>query len=215
MRPAVLIALIAGTALGIVSVLSDYALRNPWAMVGNLAGSWVLVAFAVGALANRGSITRGAGAGMLSLIVATLAYYIGTSIARGLVRPDRLIPGAAVWSAVGLIAGPAAGAAGAVWRERRFRGQSRWWYSAVATGILTVPLIAESLFLLVQVRGSDSTLGASAELVIGLVLPPVLLRSLRDSLAAYATTIALGAIAMPVLIIAMPPVYMLAGSGHL
>jgi hypothetical protein len=116
-RRGLLIAVATGVALGTFSVLSDYFLHNPWAIAGNIAGTWVIVAFVVGALAMKGAAREGALAGLVALLSATVAYYVGTAIGWDVVNVARLVPGVLTWGAVALIAGPVAGGSGAVWRR--------------------------------------------------------------------------------------------------
>jgi hypothetical protein len=205
----------AGVGLGALSVGSDYFLHNPWALIGNVAGTWFAVAFAVGAFVGTESVRRGALGGLVALVIATLAYYVGTSLAWDIVEVDRLIPGALVWGAIALLAGPIAGAAGAVWRRRIFRGRADWWLAAVAVGMLSAVLMAEGLYLGFLFSGSDTAIGSFAELAIGLTFPIWLLRLVREWRVAYVVAALVGIILLVALAIGLRSVQTLAGSGHL
>jgi hypothetical protein len=215
MRRGLLIAVAAGVALGTLSVLSDYLLHNPWAIAGNIAGTWVVVAFAVGAYASTGFARDGAIAGLIALLSATVAYYIGTSVAWDAVNVARLLPGVLVWGAVSLVAGPVAGGAGAVWRRRRFRGRNDWWLAPIAVGVLCAPLAAEGLYIAWLFSQADGAVAGFAELAAGVVLPVWLLRSWQEWRVAYVTLSALGVLGLVALAIGLRAVQMLAGSGHL
>lgn len=209
-----LIAVAAGLALGTFSVLSDYFLVNPWAIAGNIAGTWVLVAFVVGAFAMTGTARTGAIGGLIALLTATLAYYVGTSIAWDMVNVARLIPGVLVWGAISLVAGPVTGAAGAVWRGGIFRYRTDWWLKPIAVGILCAPLAAEGLYMAWLFSGEAGAFAGFAELLMGLVLPVWLLRSWQEWRLAYVTLSTLGILGLAALALGLRAVEMLAGSGH-
>jgi hypothetical protein len=211
-----LIAVAAGVALGTFSVLSDYFLHNPWAIAGNIAGTWVVVAFVVGAFAiNTGAAREGALGGLVSLLVATLAYYVGTAIAWDAVNVARLLPGALTWGAVSLVAGPVSGGAGAVWRRHLFRGRQQWWLPSVAIGILAAPLAAEGLFIALQFAGDQGSIAGFVELIVALALPVWLLRNWQEWRLAYTVMSTLGLIGLVALGYGLRAIQMLAGSGHL
>jgi uncharacterized protein DUF6518 len=214
-RRGLLIAGAAGVALGTFSVLSDYFLHNPWAIAGNIAGTWVVVAFAVGALAMPGAARNGGMGGLVALLAATLAYYVGTSIAWDVVNVSRLLPGVLVWGGVSIAAGPIAGAAGAVWRRHSFRRRTDWWLPAIAVAVLAAPLAAEGLYLAWLFSGEDGATAGVAELLIGLSLPMWMLRPWRERRLAYATVAVLGIVGVAVLWLGLRELEMLAGSGHL
>ncbi len=215
MRRGLLIAVAAGVALGTFSVLSDYFLHNPWAIAGNIAGTWVVVAFLVGAFAMKGAAREGALGGLVALLSATLAYYLGTSIGWDMVNVARLLPGVLVWGAVSLVAGPVSGGAGAVWRRHSFRGRQQWWLPAVAIGILSAPLAAEGLYLAWLFAGEVGSFAGFLELIIGLVLPVWLLRSWQEWRLAYTVMSTLGILGLVALGYGLRAVQLLAGSGHL
>lgn len=214
MRPGPLIAAAAGVALGAFSVFSDYFLTNPWAIAGNIAGTWVVVAFLVGAFATREPARAGAILGLIALLAATLAYYVGTAIAWDAINVARLLPGVLVWGAVSVIAGPMAGAAGAVWRRQSFRGKTQWWLPAVAVGVLAAPLAAEGLYMAWLFSGEAGAVAGFVELAIGLVLPVWLVRTWQEWRIAYAVLSALGILGLVALGLGLRAIQMLAGSGH-
>jgi hypothetical protein len=213
-RRGILIAVATGVALGTFSVLSDYFLQNPWAIAGNIAGIWVIVAFLVGAFAMTGPARNGAIGGLVALLAADLAYYAGTSIAWDMVGLSRLLPGVIVWGAVSVLAGPTAGAAGAVWRGRSFRGRTDWWLAAVAIGVVAGPLVAEGLYVAWLFSGEVGAFAGFAELALGLVLPVWLLRSTTDWRVAYPTLAVVGLLVLVAMALGLRSIQMVAGSGH-
>jgi hypothetical protein len=214
-RRGLLMAVAAGVALGMFSVFSDYFLINLWAIAGNIAGTWVIVAFLVGAFAMQESPRNGALGGVVALLSADLAYYAGTSIAWDMVGLSRLLPGVIVWGAASLLVGPIAGGAGAVWRGHRFRGRTDWWLAPVAIGVLAGPLAAEGLFIAWLFSGEVGAFAGFAELGLGLVVPVWLLRSRTEWRVAYPTLSAVGILVLFAIAIGLRSVQMLAGSGHL
>lgn len=214
MRRGLLIAVAAGVALGTFSVLSDYFLSNPWAIAGNIAGTWVVVAFVVGAFAMTGAAREGAIGGLVALLAADLAYYAGTSIAWDMVGLSRLLPGVIVWGAVSVIAGPTAGAAGAVWRRRSFRGRTDWWLAGVAIGVVAGPLVSEGLYMAWLFSGEVGAFAGFAELAFGLVLPVWLLRSTTEWRVAYPTLAVVGLLVLVAMGLGLRSIQMVAGSGH-
>lgn len=214
MRRGLLIAVAAGVALGAFSVFSDYFLTNPWAIAGNIAGTWVLVAFLVGAFSIKGAARDGALGGLVALLSATLTYYAGTSIAWDMVGLSRLLPGVIVWGAVAVLAGPTAGACGAVWRRRSFHGRTDWWIPAVAIGVVAAPLVAEGLYMAWLFTGEVGAVAGFAELALGLALPVWLLRSTTEWRVAYPALAAVGLLVLVAMGLGLRSIQMVAGSGH-
>lgn len=207
-------ALGAGLLLGLLSVGSDYLLSYPWSMIGNVAGTWVLVAFAIGAVADR-SIARGAIAGLLALVTATVVYYAAMSLIWPPSSVSKLVPGVVVWGVVALVVGPGAGAAGAAWRGGA-AGRSRpRWLRPVAVGAAAAVLAAEGAFLAVTASTSETLLGAGVELVVAGMVPIALVGPARERALAYATLALVGLASLPVAGILIPAIFMLAGSGRL
>jgi hypothetical protein len=213
-RRGLLIAVAAGVALGSFSVFSDYFLINPWAIAGNMAGTWVLVAFVVGAFAMKGAAREGAIGGLVALLAADLAYYAGTSVAWDMVGLSRLIPGVITWGVVSVIAGPTAGAAGAVWKRGSFRGRRDWWLPAVAIAVLGGPLVAEGLYMAWLFSGEIGAFAGFAEMALGLVLPVWLLGSTKEWRVAYPALSAIGVVALLAIGLGLRSIQMVAGSGH-
>ncbi|HUP83009.1 MAG TPA: DUF6518 family protein [Candidatus Limnocylindria bacterium] len=214
MRRGLLIAVAAGVALGSFSVFSDYFLSNPWAIAGNVAGTWVVVAFLVGAFAMKGAARDGALGGLVALLAADIAYYVGTSVAWDMVGLSRLLPGVITWGVVSVVAGPIAGGAGAVWRRKSFRGRSDWWLAATAIGVLAGPLVAEGLYMAWLFSGEVAAFAGFAELAIGLVLPVWLLRSTTEWRVAYPTMSVIGIVVLVATAVGLRSIQMIAGSGH-
>jgi hypothetical protein len=203
-----------GIALGLVSVASDYLLRYPWALVGNVVGTWIVVAFAVGA-ATGPSTTRAAVCGLLALVVATITYYVATSFAWPSSAIGLLVPGVVAWTVVSVIAGPIAAAAGRAWRSGRLFGRERWWLRPLAVAGVSAVLAAEAGLVALRSTDADVLLGAAAELAVALAIPLVLLRDARNRLTSYALAAIAVVVGLPVMSVSLPIVFRLAGSGHL
>lgn len=210
-----LIAGLAGIALGLLSLASDYVLPGLLTWLGNVAGTWLAVAFVVGAAPAAGPPRRAAVLGLVALVAATVTYYVGTAYAWDFVRVARLLPGLLVWGTLAVLAGPALAAAGAVWRQRSFRDRTDWWLGAAAVAILAGPLTAEGLFRVLSFIDGDVTTIGMTELLVGLALPPLLLRSGREAGLAYAVLAPIAGGFLVALWLLLPAIYMLAGSGHL
>ncbi len=196
-----------GIVLGLFCVGSDYLLRYPWSLAGNVAGTWVLVAFAAGALAPRGSIVRSSVTGFVALVIATLVYYVATSFLWPRSAIGLLVPGVVVWSLVASVAGPLAGAAGAIWRGR-IVGRRAPWLRGAAVGVIAAALFAEAAALWVE-----SSEGAIPELLIATAIPLLLLRRRQDLVSAYAALGAFSLVAVPLMVLGQPVVFRLAGAG--
>jgi len=182
-----------GLLLGAFSAFGD-GLRGDTPLhvvvaLANAAGPWFVVAFAAGALQSRP--LTGAGAGLLTLVLAVGAYYAG--IYAGGHTVAELGRALAAWSAVAVAVGPVLGACGAAWSTV---GQPR---RAQAVGVLAGALLAEAVFRLVQhqfwsgidLAATDAQV-AVVDAVLALVAPLVLLRERRT--AAYALAVLLGAV---------------------
>ena len=204
--------LVVGAVLGMVSVSSDYLLRQPWSAVGNLAGTWVLAAFAVGARSRQPSITRGAGSGLLSLVTAAIVYYLLTALLWPPEAIGRLVFGVIVWVLVAVAAGPVAGAAGASWRGASWPRSAQAWSRPVSVAAVAAMLFAEAMFLGLGTADADWP-SLVAELAIAAALPVVLLRSLSEIAVAYGAIAVLAFVGLPLTAILMPIVFKLAGAG--
>ena len=193
--PYALLALVAGTALGLFSGLGDRLPPDtPLHVVvalANAAGPWLVTAFVVGALARAplaGALTATA-----ALVAAVAVYYLsiyalGNSVAD-------LVRTAGVWLVVSIVVGPLLGAAGGAWAHPAAR-----WHRVGAVGLLAGTLAAEAILRLIQVEAWTGLDLARSDIQVGLIelaaaatLPVVLLsrgERLRGYLAAAMATVA-------------------------
>jgi Family of unknown function (DUF6518) len=147
------VALVAGIALGVASLLAVRILPHPANLVGTLGGPWLATAFAVGTAArDRGPAAWAGGACMAS---AVIAYYVARWLLGapgGVTVRGQAIP----YLAIGLLAGIGMAVLGALWRT----GGRRW--RAVAAGLLAGALGAEVIVL-------SSRAWRGAELVVAVL----------------------------------------------
>jgi hypothetical protein len=212
LRSVVAVSVAAGIGLGLLSFASDYVLPHPWAMIGNVTGTWVLVAFAVGAICSERSLSAGIIAGLLALLLATPVYYLVTSLMWPSSSVGLLLFGLVVWSVVAAIVGPVAGGAGAVWRRGALLGRTSWWLRPAAVAGLSAVLAAEAAVYVVVTLDWDPVV-VTAEALLGAALPLVLLRSFRDRVAAWVGLVVLVAVGLPVMVVGIPFAFRLAGGG--
>lgn len=201
-----------GIGLGLVSFLSDYVLPLPWSMIGNLTGTWMLVAFAVGAVASVRSMAWGVLAGPLALVTATVAYYAATAMTWPSSSAGHLLSGVVVWGIVSVLAGPLAGSAGVVWRRGRLGTRDGWWLRPAAVAGVAAVVAAEAVFLRIATIDSDP-LVVAAELLVAAVLPFGLLRTGRERATACGLMFLLGSVGLPVMAVVTPLLFRLAGGG--
>jgi Family of unknown function (DUF6518) len=143
-----LVAVAAGIALGVFSILADGILPGRlFTLLGNIAAPWALAAFVVGYRAT--SPKQGGIAGALALLVGVTTYYTGAAV-RGYVLGEL----DAVWTAVALVAGPIVGACGAAISTRREHPPL---VGVVLPGAM---LVAEGLFLLYDRKVWRTNFGA-------------------------------------------------------
>lgn len=168
--------ILGGAALGAAAWTTDQ-LTFPWTAIipVNAIGAWLAVAFVLGASAR--TIPTGALRGLIGLLSAVAAYYLLFGLLGEGFRAIGASHAATVWGAVALLAGPAMGLAGSIWRH------GNGWPRAIAVAALAAALIAEGLAFgvarlvhLDQLAHDPGALILAAEVVLGLALPWVLLR---------------------------------------
>jgi hypothetical protein len=192
-RPRVLlVATVAGVALGIFSVLADGILPGRlFDTLGNLASPWGLAAFLVGLRAT--SPRQGALAGGLTLVVGVATYYLGAAL-RGYVTGGTTL----VWTVVAALAGPIMGLSGASVSSRPARPP------VVAVAAPSTMLVAEAIFFIFDRRvwlydlGAEPyrlvDLGLVAAFLLGaLVLPPLFVKEGRRRAGVYLLVTTAGA----------------------
>jgi hypothetical protein len=176
-----------GAALGALSWFADQ-LAWPMSLLipANLIGAWLGTAFALGASAR--TIPTGALRGLVGLLSAVVVYYLLNAILGTGFRAIGASHAATIWGAVALLAGPALGGAGALWRY------GAGWPRAIGVAVLAAALIGEGLVFggprLVHVDQLGTDPGAllfAAEAALGAILPALLLRS-GERLRGYAAT---------------------------
>jgi len=139
--PAWLVALVAGTAVGVATSFGQAVLDGAWAALVNSASPWLVVAFAAGACARRMPVA--VPVGMLACLCEVAGYYVVTA-ARGYAVAESEI---VFWSACAIVGGPLFGAAGLAW----------WRRSPVGTAVPGAAFLAESLGLYASVLHYWST----------------------------------------------------------
>jgi len=173
--------LVAALALGVAARYAAgsglIALAGPVAEPASRLGAWVIalgapwlaVAWLLGALARRGDL--GAAAGAFALVGGTGAWYAFTVWSEGRASLGYAVPVSIGWAAAAAVAGAIFGGAGALWRSGR-RDAAR----ALGAAMLAAPLIGEAVLLETIWDGRAARVVLTAELVLGLVLPFVLVR---------------------------------------
>ncbi|OKJ99468.1 hypothetical protein AMK26_25845 [Streptomyces sp. CB03234] len=164
----------AGLAGGAVTSFGQTYLTGGWHALVNSASTWVTVAFLIG-LRAPGRWRPAALAGLLSQAGLVVGYY-ATSEMRGYAAG---LSAVVIWIAAGLVAGPGYGAAGALLRHHRPVVRS------AAAGVVGSVWVMEGLhfFRLATDANSNSGPGTTAAwcyTAVGVLLPLVLARSLRD-----------------------------------
>jgi hypothetical protein len=184
--------ILAGAALGAGAWFAD-GLAYPLGLLvpANAIGAWLGVAFVLGASAR--TIPTGALRGVIGLLSAVAAYYVLIAIFGQGYRVIGASHAATIWGAVALLAGPIMGLAGATWRH------GTGWPRAIGVALLASALFAEGFVFgaprLIHVEQLVYDPGAflfGAEMILGVILPWVLLRSgerMRGYLAAAALAI--------------------------
>ena len=170
-----LAAIPAGLALGVVTQGVDHIdARLRW--VGGLGVPWLLLAFAIGALAR--ARVAGAVAGAVALVVATGAWY---SLHVAVTMSLDVVPVAVTWSAFALVSGAVFGFAGAHWRAGH----------AAPVALMAGAFAGEALVLATEWPRYVAVTVLAAELAVAAVLPFLLTRPAR----AIPVVIALTAVA--------------------
>ena len=168
--------ILGGAALGGAAWFAD-GLAWPLSLLipANLIGIWLGVAFVLGASAR--TIPTGALRGVIGLLSAVAVYYVLIAAFGQGIRAIGASHAATIWGMVALLAGPALGAAGAVWRH------GAGWPRAIGVALFASALFAEGfvfgaprLVRLDQIAGDPGALLFAAEMILGLLLPWFLLR---------------------------------------
>ena len=182
-----------GAALGVAAWLSDQ-LAWPYSLLlpANAIGAWLAVAFVLGGSAR--TIPTGALRGLIGLLSAVASYYLLFAVLGEGFRAQGATHAATIWGVVALVAGPVMGGAGALWRY------GTGWPRAIGVAILAAALIGEGVvfgggrFARLDPAIDPGAFLYGAEIVIGLALPFVLLRS-GERIRGYLATLALAVVA--------------------
>jgi uncharacterized protein DUF6518 len=171
------IALGAGAAVGLASLLAVRFLPQPANLIGTLGGPWLATAFAVGIVARKR--WSAALAGAASMAAAVLGYYLARKAINPAAYGGYFVRGEAIpYLVFGLIAGAGIAALGAAWRT----GGVRW--RGVAAGLLAGALGAEVIVLMSRAwRGRELIIAAlqgGAAVAVAWILP----RSFRGRIVA-------------------------------
>ena len=183
------IAAFLGVVLGLFSLIGDGARLTVVVGLANAASPWLVTAFAAGAVARHAR--RGALAGALALAIAVVVYYAG--LLTGGVAPADVGITTLAWIGVAAIAGPAFGAAGGAWRERR---------EPIAVGVLAGGLLAEAAYRFIMLEAWDgidlarTSMQVAIANLAGAVLAPVLLLRPDRWPIAYGVTMAVAPIGL-------------------
>ena len=158
-------------------------------LVGTLGGSWLALAFAVGARARHPGVA--AFAGLVAMASAVAAYYVTRDAMNAAAPGGVTVGGEAIrYLVIGLLAGTAMGFLGAVWR----RDRSTWRF--VAPGLLAGALGAEVIVLSVRTwSGTElayAVLQGGAAVALALLLPGNASRGVAALVIAVTSAVAVG-----------------------
>jgi hypothetical protein len=179
----VLVAVLAGLALGAVDLAGQLLLPYPWANLANSPAVWAAAAFAVGAWLRAGR-ARAMVAGIVLLLVAVESYYLAATLVLGDDLANLWSPATLLWLVAGVLAGLVFGPAGAAWRA------GRWWPATVAVALLGAVFVAEGAHAFRAVNRPTGAILA----VLGLALVLLLARSTRQRLVGLAVLVPLAAL---------------------
>ena len=168
-------ALLVGSALGLVSRLSDL-LPTQLKWIANLAAPWLAVAFLVGRRAS--SRSNAIAAGGLALAIAAITHYVTARLFRHGLDANLLRHPVPMWFAVGVVGGGLFGAAG-----KAATGDSAL-IRVAATAVICAAFFGESAFLLTQGVRASYLLAVPFALVSALILPAYLLSTSKQTVSA-------------------------------
>ncbi len=172
-------AVVAGLALGLFAAFADRSIVTT--SLGQMVTPWVLVAAFAG-WRSRASLPGAAVEGGLALVVANGAYYVATVLLTSVQTPRFLV----LWTAIGLVVGPAAAVTG------RLAGSGPDRLRLLATVALAAVPIAEGVVLWGHIDHPEAHATYATGLGFGLLLPLWLLR--REGPRTVAVAVALAAL---------------------
>jgi hypothetical protein len=159
--------LLAGLALGVLTLLGQGILPGSWNHFANSGAVWLLGAFLIGALMP--AYAWAAAAGVLALIGALIGYSIAAR-ALGFEYPLFYV---AFWSGVSVVGGPVFGLAGYAWRFGSLRRR------IIGLALLGAVFAAEGWFI---IQYNQDLLAGSLFIMIGVLLALFLAGSARERL---------------------------------
>jgi len=155
-----------GVAVGVATLIGQSILSAEWNRLANSGAIWLLASFLVGSRMPTNG--RAAVAGMVTLVLAVIAYYVAAKLAGAGVSTRTVV----IWIGTALVGGPVYGAAGHWWRTgpdaRRI----------LAIGLMGGIVTAEGISTLLRLP--DLAAVGWVETVAGLGLVVLLGRSLRE-----------------------------------
>jgi hypothetical protein len=191
---ALLLAVAAGTLLGVADLAWNASDPSAWSAAANSCGVWATAAYVLGAvcaaLLRTGPLTGGL-AGVAMLVVAVEAYYVAGIRWLGDDPSVLSSPSTQAWLQLSVVVGGALGAAGA-WSVR-----GSWLPASLATAVGAAMLLGDALLVFV-VRPAGAVPGI--EVCLGLLGVLVLAAAVRRP--TVAVTAALAGVPLTVLVAA-------------
>lgn len=167
----VVVAVLAGVALGALDFLAQRTLPYPWANLANSSAVWAVAAFAIGAWVRTTS-RASAIAATVMLVVAVESYYVTAALAQGDSWTNLTSPTAVLWLLFGAVAGVVFGIAGS-WRH-----SDRPWRQVVGAAVPVSVVLAEAAL---NLRNGANTATGLIELALALALLGALARRPRPA----------------------------------
>jgi hypothetical protein len=133
-----LAAVVVGVLFGVVDLIGQLELPAPWFEIANSMAVWAVAAFLFGRAVRTG-IGTAAVSGALMLTVAVETYYLAAALALDDSIDNLTSRSTVIWMVLGVLAGAAFGAAGAVTRR------SETLYAAPAAALGASVLFAEAI----------------------------------------------------------------------
>ena len=177
-----LVALV-GIGIGVLTLAGQGMLDANWNRLANSGAVWVTGAFFVGAV--MGTMRMAAVAGLVTLLLAVVSYYLATLWFAGVGISSG---GTAIWVGTALVGGPIFGGAGWWWRWGS--GRQR----VVGAATLGAVYVAEGAFTLLRIPALSAV--GWVEVVVGLAFVVVLLHSRREVPLGLAALVPLAAVGL-------------------
>lgn len=143
-----------------------------WNRLANSGAIWLAVAFAVGSRMASGR--EAAIAGIATLLLALVGYQLAARVVGASISGAGLVN----WSGTALVGGPVYGFAGRRWEAGPGRGR------ILAIALLGAVFVAEGAYTLLAIPDLART--GWVEVIVGLALPVLLGRGVRERVAAVA-----------------------------